>query len=271
MSNLLVYIILFIVLLIVNKIAVKLIDDKKTERLANNLTIIVAIVTIISYVQTIPSTPQPRDDATPPSLITIEPKHRNQFQEISLREISRLSQPETNLELLPGTNILNEIPFETGWKVSTQCEYLYNNPVSFTLPTKVPNPKYVYLLLQSAGTDKEFQGKEIGLVTLRFSNGRGATTQLLLGENIRDWALNRSPQAVSTATSPQLTEGWQNTIYIQEENRTVIGVMDILTIEIPNDYWSLQLESIEIKDTTAETIDKRDPCLHILGVTVGYD
>ena len=183
------------------------------------------------------------------------------YQMISLRE---LGSPEaSNLGLKAGTNTLLGIPFETGWTVTTQCEDRSSLPTTIQLDVAIPQPLNVYLLLQAGWATQQFAGKELGAVSLSFSDGEHIEIPLIVGFNIRDWARNK-PEAVSTATSPTLREAWQGTA----PDGTTIGGMDVLTIEIPSEYRRSTLASIQIADTSSMTAGSQNPCIHLLAVTV---
>lgn len=181
---------------------------------------------------------------------------------ISLQEIG--SPEESNLGLEAGINNLLDIPFETGWTLTTQCADRGRLPAKVLMGMSVPQPRNVYLLLQAGWALQEFDGKELGSVLLGFHDGEQLRIPLILGYNIRDWSRNK-PEAVNTATSPMLQEAWQGTT---EED--YIGGMDVLTIEIPGEYHQSTLTSIQINDNSIITTGSYNPCIHLLSVTVEY-
>jgi hypothetical protein len=196
-------------------------------------------------VEKAPSAPQSRD-----------------YRMISLRRLG--STEESNLGLDAGINTLLGTPFETGWIVTTQCEDRPSLPTTIQLDASIPQPVNVYLLLQAGWAMQQFSGKQLGEVTLSFSDGGYVDTPLAVGFNIRDWA-RESSQAVTTATSPMLREGWQGTA-----PDGTAGRMDILSIEIPNEYRHSTLTNIQVADTSSTTADSQNPCIHLLAITVEH-
>lgn len=208
------------------------------------------------------ATPQPgipsEVKSTGPSQITPD------FQTISLQAWSELTSPETNLGLGPGLNHLRDIPFETGWKASTQCSYLPKQPTSFQLGMSISNPVDVYLLIQAGWGRKEYVGKQIGNVRIEFSGGSTIDTPLILGSNIRDWS-RKDPAAVNTVSSDTSQPAWEGTT-----PDGTSGGMDILTITIPSNQLQSTLTGIQISDLSQSTIGNINPCIHLVALTAKY-
>ncbi len=183
---------------------------------------------------------------------------------LDLQPYSELTSPETNLGLPPGTNTLNGIPFQNGWKVTTQCTSTSDRPVEVAVSTNIPNPIAVYVLFQAGWGITPFDGMQVGTISLYFSSGGIQVENLILGYNIRDWARNK-PDAVSTISSPMVVEAWRGTL-----PDSVIGGMDILTIPVESAYQSDVLNRFVLSDTTLTTTGQLNPCVHLLAVTVKY-
>lgn len=214
------------------------------------------------------------------------PIYNYEYETIPLKLLSELSSPETNLGLKPDNcyylpksdlqtaSLGDSIPFETGWKVSTQCYQFDEGTQLDERPTRIhldrdmdiQNPVSVYLLLQAGWGLKQYKDKQIGEVHLNFSDGRIFITPLILGSNIRDWASKRD-NAVTTVFTSTVKLAWQG-----PAPDATPGRMDILQIDIPDDYSGLALTSIEVLDVSKSKIGNvdRDPCIHLLGVTVKY-
>ena len=184
------------------------------------------------------------------------------YETISLRQLGL--PEESNLGLNAGTNNLLDISFETGWTVSTQCADRSSQPATIQLDGIFSQPINLYLLLQAGWATQQFNGKELGAVSLIFSDGEHIEVPLIVGFNIRDWSRN-NPEAVSTATSSTLREAWRG---ITPDG--TIGGIDILTIEVPNEYRRLALTSIQVADTSRVTVGSQDPCIHLLAITVEH-
>lgn len=186
------------------------------------------------------------------------------YQTLSLQRWSELKSPETNLGLAPGHNYLLDIPFDTGWKASTQCSHLLNQPASFQVDTSISNPVGVYLLLQAGWGLTKYNGKQIGNVHMGFSDGNTLDIPLTLGFNIRDWAWE-NPAAVHTASSSTLQPAWKG--YAPDGTP---GGMDILTIIVPNNQSQSTLTSVRISDLSQSTTGDVNPCIHLVALTVKY-
>jgi len=195
--------------------------------------------------------------STPKSIQMIE-----DFQTVSLESQSEMALPETNLGLASGLNYLLDIPFETGWKFSTQCSHMPERPTIVTINANISNPHYVYVLLQAGWGITAYQDIQIGNIRLNFSDGSFIDTSLSLGYNIRDWSRD-DPQAVTTVFSTDLQSAWEGTA---PDGR--LGGMDILTIRIPEKKDTLT--NIEFSDVSQTTTGNMNPCIHVMAVTVKY-
>lgn len=199
--------------------------------------------------------------------------------QISLKSRSDLDTKNSNLGLGQGFVVLPQqpqltildplsgkslsVPFDVGWKVSTQCNYLSTGPVNVQIEANVPHPIRAYLLIQAGWGVKSYEYRTIGKVSLKFDNGKVVETPLILGYNIRDWA-DRSI-AITTLTSPYTQTAWKG--FDEDE---VPGKIDILIIDIPVDYTSSTLKEIRIDDDSINSTGGMDPCIHLSAVTVSY-
>ncbi|MEW5939503.1 MAG: hypothetical protein AB1750_07570, partial [Chloroflexota bacterium] len=201
-----------------------------------------------------------------------------EYKTISLRAQSELLSPEANLGLGQGTVTLPKdpiqildpfsgmplaVPFDMGWKSTTQCGYLPNRPAAIHVDTNVPRPRSLYLLVQAGWGTKEYEGNYIGKVALELTDDTNIETPLILGNNIRDWA-DRS-NAVTEKTSPNLWTAWTGF-----DPNGIPGRMDILIIDVPSVYWLLTVKSVQIVDESVNSVNNMNPCIHLLAVTVKY-
>lgn len=208
-------------------------------------------------------TPTAEPTATvPPTNTPVLPTPSLVFEAIPLDDVSEFSYPQDNLGLSAGRQTLVGIPFDFGWTSSTQCSYIPGRPTQIDLHMDVPNPVYVYVLLQAGWGTQQYAGKEIGAIELRFSDGTAIRQPLVLGTNIRDWSVEDTNQAVNTATSPSLQEAWTGK---SPDGRQ--GRMDLLTIPV-SDVQGGNLKQITITDETQQTTGQMDPCIHLLAVTI---
>jgi hypothetical protein len=187
------------------------------------------------------------------------------FAVISVSSNSEQSAPYVNLGLeISKRKMLLNIPFETGWTSSTQCSHIPDRPTLLQYGTDVARPTNVYLLLQGGWAVQQYNGKEIGYIRLTFADGSDLRTPLVLGFNIRDWAIDKA-DAVSTASSPTLREAWQGNAPDGTKGR-----FDILTIDIPSSQTQSKLTSVQIGDTSATTTTSVNPCIHLTGISIKY-
>jgi hypothetical protein len=119
-------------------------------------------------------------------------------------------------------------------------------------------------LIQAGWGIGRYQGQTIGKVSLEFDNGDSVGTDLRLGSNIRDWA--NQDDAITTLDSRDTQTAWEGF------DGAVPGVIDLLTINIPEKYFSATLKDIRIEDrsTSITSTEDMDPCIHLSGITVSY-
>lgn len=188
------------------------------------------------------------------------------FQTITLVGITDVRQIEVyNLGLKEGVNILDNIPYETGWKATTQCHDRKELPESMSIMLRegVSLPIEAYLLIQAGWGIKQHLGKPIGNVIFLFDNGAQLDIQLVLGENIRDWAED-DPIAVTTEKSEMLEVVYKG----YDSNLKKYGHIDRLLITFPKEFHRLTITKIILLDTSTNNVGSLDPCLHLLGLTI---
>lgn len=184
------------------------------------------------------------------------------YKPISIIDWSEHDSAETNLGLAPGSHTLVEIPFNTGWTATTECQHLPSQPESFEFNLSIGKPIAVHLLLQAGNAFTRFEDNQIGLIILEFSNGDRYEEPLVLGSNIRDWAWENNA-AVNTASSPNLKPAWSG-----ESPAGVTGGMDVLTIPIPPDQANSTLTKLLLIDESRTNVNDINPCIHLLALTV---
>ncbi|GJM40109.1 MAG: hypothetical protein DHS20C20_03910 [Ardenticatenaceae bacterium] len=199
---------------------------------------------------------------TPPtetSLLSQSPR----FNIISIKDSSRLSSPEANLGLGPGQTTLLGIPFEHGWKITTQCELgSANHPTLVSILVNQETAVKAHVLLQAGQGLTEFSGQKIGEFVVIFEDGQSFLEPLILGENIRDWRSAMPTTYVNQAVSPHLQEAWRG-----KEGNTD-GRIDLLTITIPDTLQNQPIREIQINDTSVQTTGAINPCIHLIAVTL---
>jgi len=166
------------------------------------------------------------------------------------------------------------IPFAilTGRKsiFQTPNHLLLDLPTQVSLQTSIARPIAVYILLNGAYVDREFQGRKVGEVNLAFADGSTLNTSLIAYQNVREtWAFKDDSMADSMG-APQAGVQWRN-VWIEEQNRgdqPAKAFIDMTTISIPEPYTSSVLISINIQDTSVDTAGSYDPSLVVMAITV---
>lgn len=192
------------------------------------------------------------------------------YQTISLKDYSELPNREKNLGLDPGLGpdyqkllLPSKIPFDIGWKASTQCTDFSSYPDHFQININISQPLKIFLLMQAGWGIEPYKNKLMGKVSLEFNDGSLYEIPLILGENIRDWADRTN--AVTTVSSLDTQLAWEG-----NNPDGIRGRIDVLSISIPDHYIPLNLKSIQIWDESQIYTESLDPCIHLLAVTVRY-
>lgn len=218
---------------------------------------------------TIPTSPTPTLTVTPAptgsgTAVLPLPAATQQFTTISMKAASFLATPETNLGLTPGIHRLADIPFEVGWKVSTQCErHAEEYQTAVDINVSIDNPHYLYLLIQAGQALRQDEGKAMGEIQLVFADGRVLIEPLVIGYNIRDWRRNLPDLYINTLTAFDAQEAWEGSTA-----EGIDGRIDLLTLTIPEPLQSQTLQNIQLVDTSVDTIGSLDPCIHVMAMTV---
>lgn len=185
---------------------------------------------------------------------------------ISLKNWSEHDSEETNLGLSPGEHVLAEVPFDTGWTSTTECQHLPNKSEVFeiSLVDGIPNSVAVHLLIQAGNAFTRYEGNQIGLITLEFSDGHKEETRLILGYNIRDWAWGNN-RAVTTTSSTNIEAAWEG-----KSSQGESGGMDVLSIPVESEQLGALLIKITLADLSRSNNDDINPCIHLLALTAEY-
>jgi hypothetical protein len=215
--------------------------------------LIVGLATIVSCVAGLFVVPEIRSLLGLPTDST-----KDNFQQVYLVDYSDLYQIEKyNLGLENGQQKLLGIPFEIGWKITTQCSHTPENPTEINIGVNVHQPVDVYLLIQAGYGLTLYEGNTIGGIELRFNEDKNYYTPLILGENIRDWAI--SSDAVFEVTSPNTRTAHKGI----DPGSGKLGRIDMMAIFVPNELTSSTLEKIIISD-----LSEINPCIHLLAITI---
>lgn len=207
-------------------------------------------------------------------LPTVTPTGKISYRSVSLAPIA--NHPMDNLASpLSGKYTFNGIPFSflSGSKAVFQSQHhlLSSYPTQASLEVSIPHPKTIYILLNGAYVYKYLQGQTVGNITLKFDGYEPITTNLIIGQNLREnWAYQSGPipesgegEVITSITAPL---NWQN-VYVEPQSRggkPAFGYIDLITISLPTEYQAATLIEIEIQD------DSYDPSLVIYGITVSF-
>jgi len=162
-----------------------------------------------------------------------------------------------------GDFMVDNIPFKNvSATFGTQGSFLKDRPTVGTLKINPPiaSASKVFVLINSGNTFSQFSGQQIGTIDLRFSDGSVQTTQLIAGQNIREWAF-QTPGTIGTVSSPDVRE-------VKRVTKAQGGdaVLDMLTIAVP--AKNANLVEITFNDTSQSTVNSLDPGFSVAGVTV---
>ncbi len=189
----------------------------------------------------------------------------SKFHFISLSEVANASIQEGYSSPPLGQLELEGIPFNLPAgpnSVTTQAEPIPDFPTTVRLTTELYGPEAVYLLITGGNIFSGFFDKQIGTVRFYFAKNRPYDVPLIAGQNIREWKI-LDEVTVSLASSPQVREVWRT-----ESTHDGTAIIDLLTIDLPNDYRSDYLMAIEVVDNSTDTVGSMDPAINLLGVTV---
>ncbi|MFO1482822.1 MAG: bifunctional serine/threonine-protein kinase/formylglycine-generating enzyme family protein [Verrucomicrobiaceae bacterium] len=173
---------------------------------------------------------------------------------------------------LAGRRTFNGVPFEFANPPKyfiTQNLYQPQAPVSGALKVDVTGVSEVYLMMcGSGGGTPELEGKEIGNVTLSFSDGSSFVAPLKMETHLRraSW--------LSDHTNPVKPPG-DDVVQVSEaivepqfRGRPAKGYMDMLTIKLPPEKSRLTLTGITFNDTSIQTMKSMGPGFDVYAVTV---
>ena len=201
----------------------------------------------------------------PTSTPRLQPTPVPQFHVISLAGIANATTDDGYESPPSGRVNLSGVPFDipSGLNsVTTQANTLPNNPVRVSLTTNIARPLRVYLLITGGNLFVEYLNKQTGVVYLGFEGNQWIPFPLTAGQNIREWKILHD-DTIHTATSPDSQQVWSC-----GSKHGGVGVIDMLTLEIPGGLQSGRLLQIIIEDTSVETCGSLDPAINLLGVTV---
>jgi hypothetical protein len=156
-----------------------------------------------------------------------------------------------NLYITPplGEVHLNNIPFQipNGALVfDTNAQIRYYLPqadgskeIELPLSVAVSNVRKVHVLINSGNSKNVYANQKIGEIRLLFGNVHPMSTDLILGYNIREWAVGNQGDYVRDLSAPTTRMAWQGM-----NKQGVNAVMDHLEIAVPDAIQNAVLEKI---------------------------
>ena len=99
------------------------------------------------------------------------------------------------------------------------------NSVTLDLDEPVSRVYSVYLLVNAGGAHKEHEGKTLGRVQIIFDDGAFQETKLILGQNIREWAIGNPFDLVNNVVEPSSLPVWEGSN--ATGNKAVIDRLEI--------------------------------------------
>lgn len=172
-------------------------------------------------------------------------------------------------EILPkverGEVVHNGVKFlipEQDNKVSTECGNLLDWPTKISIDTGlVKRAENIYFLI-NAGYTQSFAGKKIGTIEVNYRDSQIFNYDLTLGENIREWRFEVEG-TVGSANSPLLNEVYRGLSVHNDQ-----AALDMLAINIPENYHNETITSITVKDLSQELYGSANPCFHFIALTI---
>ena len=148
--------------------------------------------------------------------------------------------------------------------ITTQAEPLPGYPTRLLFPDlRIHLPQSVHLLLTGGNTRRSCLGDAVGLVALVFDNGQSIQVQVIPGWNLREWKIY-GEQDVTWTEDANTQQVWSG----GNRHDSGLGVIDMVTIAIPEYLARRVLTTIEIADHSAETAGSLDPAINVIGITV---
>jgi len=202
----------------------------------------------------IPGQPPPTPKSPPPLPAPVPEKPMTKTVPLSIA-----NSPNNISDLSGGIHSFKGIEFNIDKFFMTQYG-LASLPVEGVLDVDIRHPQKVYILINSTDTYPIFLNKQVGKISLLFDNGYTEETNLIVGQNIREYTTN-------TVTVKTVIDDTNQPAWYSANSPFVI---DMLTIPISAGNQGGSLKKIVITDTSKSTTNSADPGLIIWGLTVGY-
>ena len=128
----------------------------------------------------------------------------------------------------------------------------------------IANIKKVHFLINSGNSKRVYANQKIGEIRLLFSNVHPMSTDLILGYNIREWAVGNQGDYVRELSAPSVQMAWQGM-----NKQGINAVIDHLEIVVPDSIRNTVLEKIVfVHRPTRHATDSLGVQFIVLAVTV---
>lgn len=230
------------------------IPPSRTPTLPETATAVVVVITNTA-------TPAPPTATTAPTSTSLPPP--SQFVFLSVAPIANgtsdfATPPQGRVEL-------GGIPFDVGnviFKSQADVDPWRIAPTEARLTTNVTGATRLYMLLNTGNGRPEYEGDIIGAIFATCDGAELRVSDLILGENIREW--HSDENVVGSAPLPsQVFEGGRT------DNSERRGHIDLLTFDLPV-ACRAGLTAITLRDTSADTVGSLDPAINWTGVTIEF-
>lgn len=201
-----------------------------------------------------PTTPLPTETAT------VIPD--NVFQPIPLQAVANgtidFSAPPV------GEVTLGGVPFQLStsiFKSQASASPFTAAPVRLPLAANVAQAQQLHLLLTLGNGFTQFANQVVGRVEIVCDDTLIVLAQLQAGVHVREW---HNGQGVITTAS------LARSVWSEPITDDVRGTIDLLSLELPQICQDGRLTSIELIDSSTETVGSLDPALNLVGISVEY-
>jgi hypothetical protein len=148
--------------------------------------------------------------------------------------------------------------------ITTQAEPLPDYPTRLVFSgLDIGAPKSVHLLLTGGNTRRTYANQVVGRVVLMFDNNLSVRVDLIPGRNLREWKIY-GEHNVTWIEDVYAGQVWSGA----NRHDNGLGVIDMLTVPVPEDLSDRRLAAVEIVDRSAETVGSLDPAINIIGISV---
>jgi hypothetical protein len=163
-----------------------------------------------------------------------------------------------------GEVILGDIPFELStsiFKSQAASAPFTEAPIRLPLAANIAQAQQLHLLLTLGNGFTRFADQVVGRVEIVCDDTLIVLTELQAGVHVREW--HNGPNVITTA--PLAHSVWNEQI-----TADVRGTIDLLSLELPQICQNGRLTSIELIDSSTETVGSLDPALNLVGLSVEY-